>query len=173
MGPTTAYSRIAPHGGFANGEKGRSTGGEDMNARVILVASALIVLPHVVHADDTNRYWKALCQNHFVVVDLPGKPEELTPTTAKLVEVSDDPDRTIYQKYAVYVAGVKDQVLVALFDSHGTLLDYFMRRPPKGSEFVAKQGTKKNQVTVVFQFPKQDTNQEEWTIEFNRPSLKW
>ena len=144
-----------------------------MNAKVLLITSALIVLPCVLHADDANQYWKTVCQNHFVVVDLPGKPEELTPTTPQIVEVSDNPDRTIYQKYTVYVAGVKDQVLVALFDSHGTLLDYFMRRPPKGSEFVVKQGTKKNQVTVVFQFPKKEKDQEEWTMEFIRPSLKY
>ena len=143
-----------------------------MSSRRILVTITVLLTPCILHAADLAQYWKTVCQNHFVVDDLPGKPEPLQPTAPQVVQISDDPDRTLFQDYTIYAAGVEDQVLVALFDSHGVLLDYFMRRIPKGAQFVLKQGTKKNEGMVVLQFPKEDKKQEVWLVQFTRPSFK-
>ena len=144
-----------------------------MKLQCLILATYLVGLPTLM-AGNAEQCWKTLCGNRFVLVDLPGKPEQLTPANPQMVQLSDDHDRTFFQEYTVYAARVEHFIVVALFDSGGRLLDYSMRRPPDGfAQFSLKAGKKKNQAEVLFRFEDEDRPDESWSLRFQRPELKW
>lgn len=136
---------------------------------ILLAALAAAASP----ADTLESCWKALLKNPAVLADLPGDAGKIKPGHPQIVKVSDMEHGTSFQDYTVYAAGVEDWLIVGLFDAKGTLLDYFLRRPPKGAKATLVADDKKNnEAAVVFSSEKEDKELGRWRIAFSWPAFK-
>lgn len=139
----------------------------------ILIVSFFFVTERL-YSDDLNAYWKTISKHKFVIVDLPKKTKELTPTNPQVIKLKDRKSMVAFQYYYVYIAGIEDFLIVGLFNSDGTLLDYYMRRPPKGAGFkLVPKEQHDNEAIIIFTFDNKKKKAEKWPVVFARPALKY
>jgi hypothetical protein len=125
------------------------------------------------YSDDLEDYWNTISKHKFVIADFPKKPKELVPNNPQVIKLKDRKSMVAFQNYYIYIAGIEDYLLVDLFNSNGNLLDYYMRRPPKGAKFkLAPKEKHENEAIIILTFDDKEKKPKKWPVAFSRPSLK-